>query len=59
MPPPARLCIVVNGNAYLRTPVKARRTFSADYVEITEGVYAGDVVVADARRPALARRNSA
>jgi len=36
---------VVNGNAYLRTPVKLGAR-SADYVEITEGVYAGDVVVA-------------
>ncbi len=36
---------VVNGNAYLRTPVKLGAR-SAEFVEITEGVYAGDVVVA-------------
>jgi multidrug efflux pump subunit AcrA (membrane-fusion protein) len=36
---------VVNGNAYLRTPVKVGAR-SGELVEITDGVYAGDVVVA-------------
>lgn len=36
---------VVNGNAYLRTPVKVGAR-SGEFVEITDGVYAGDVVVA-------------
>lgn len=36
---------VVNSGAYLRTPVKTG-TRSADLVEITDGLYAGDTVVA-------------
>ena len=35
---------VVNGAHYLRTPVKTGAR-SADFVEITDGLYAGDVVV--------------
>lgn len=35
---------VVNGEHYLRTPVKAGAR-TADFVEITDGLYAGDVVV--------------
>jgi multidrug efflux pump subunit AcrA (membrane-fusion protein) len=35
---------VVNGDHYLRTPVKTEAR-SADFVEITDGLYAGDVVV--------------
>jgi multidrug efflux pump subunit AcrA (membrane-fusion protein) len=35
---------VVNGEYYLRTPVKTGAR-SSDYVEITDGLYAGDVVV--------------
>ncbi len=35
---------VVNGEHYLRTPVKTEAR-SADFVEITDGLYAGDVVV--------------
>lgn len=36
---------VVNGKAYLRTPVKVGAR-SGDLVEVTDGIYAGDVVVA-------------
>lgn len=36
---------VVNGTAYLRTPVKTGAS-DADHVEITDGLYAGDTVVA-------------
>lgn len=36
---------VVNGEHYLRTPVKVGAR-SPDFVEITDGLYAGDVVVA-------------
>lgn len=36
---------VVNGGAYFRTPVKIGAQ-SADFVEITDGIYTGDVVVA-------------
>ena len=35
---------VVNSGAYLRTPVKVGAR-SADFIEITDGLYAGDVVV--------------
>lgn len=35
---------VVNSGAYLRTPVKMGAR-SADFIEITDGLYAGDVVV--------------
>jgi multidrug efflux pump subunit AcrA (membrane-fusion protein) len=35
---------VVNGPAYLRTPVKVG-VMSTDYIEITDGLYAGDAVV--------------
>jgi hypothetical protein len=35
---------VVNGAAYLRTPVKTGAS-NADHIEITEGLYAGDTVV--------------
>lgn len=35
---------VVNGDAFLRTPVKVGAR-SSDFVEITDGLYAGDVVV--------------
>lgn len=35
---------VVNGGAYLRTPVKLG-AHSSEYVEITDGLYPGDVVV--------------
>jgi len=35
---------VVNGNFYLRTAVKTGAR-STDFVEITDGLYAGDVVV--------------
>lgn len=35
---------VVNGEHYLRTPVKTGAR-SADFVEITDGLYAGDVVI--------------
>lgn len=35
---------VVNGTSYLRTPVKIG-AFTADHVEITDGLYAGDTVV--------------
>ena len=36
---------VVNGEFYLRTPVKVGAR-SADFIEITDGLYAGDSVVA-------------
>lgn len=36
---------VVNGTSYLRTPVKIGAS-TADHVEITDGLYAGDTVVA-------------
>lgn len=36
---------VVNGTSYLRTPVKIGAA-NADYIEITDGLYAGDTVVA-------------
>ena len=36
---------VVNGNAYLRTPITIGAQ-SADFVEVTDGIYAGDTVVA-------------
>ena len=36
---------VVNGEAYLRTPVKTGAS-DADHVEIADGLYAGDTVVA-------------
>lgn len=36
---------VVNGDSYLRTPVKVGAR-SADFIEITDGLYAGDSVVA-------------
>lgn len=35
---------VINSGAYLRTPVKVGAR-SADFIEITDGLYAGDVVV--------------
>lgn len=38
---------VVNGEFYLRTPVKTG-AISGDFVEITDGLYAGDKVVASA-----------
>jgi len=36
---------VVNGEFYLRTPVKTGAS-DASYFEITDGLYAGDIVVA-------------
>lgn len=36
---------VVNGTSYLRTPVKVGAS-SAEFIEITDGLYAGDTVVA-------------
>lgn len=35
---------VVNSGAYLRTPVKVGAR-SADFIEISDGLYAGDIVV--------------
>lgn len=36
---------VVNGSSYLRTPVTVGAQ-SADFIEVTDGIYAGDIVVA-------------